>query len=69
MQNGQTPLHSAARYDHDSITRLLLEVGADVMASAKVCSRVSIGIHLNDIGYSHYGKQSICFGKLCFSVC
>ena len=63
MQNGRTPLHSASWYGRMSTTRLLLEVGADVMATDNVSSCASIGRHLNDIWYRHYGKHSICFAK------
>ena len=63
MQNGRTPLHCAASSGDVSTAKLLLEAGADVMATAKVGSCVSIGRYLNDIGYRHYGKHSICFTK------
>ena len=57
MQDGCTPLHYAARSGDVSTAKLLLDAGADVMATNNVGSCVSIGRHLNDIWYRHYGKH------------
>ena len=63
MQDGGTPLHYAAMFGHVSTAKRLLDAGADVMATDNVSSCVSIGRHLNDIWYRHYGKHSICLTK------
>ena len=57
MQEGCTPFHYAARSGDVYTAKLLLDAGADVMATDNVSSCVSIGRHLNDIWYRHDRKH------------
>ena len=42
MQDGETPLHYAARFGHSSTAEVLLEAGAEIMAKDNVSSCVAI---------------------------